>query len=151
MRDAATPSVNCVRCCIVSQHGLHVQVIRPALLKEGFTAVEKDNLMVTDDVSIIEAIHKPVKMTQGSYTNIKVCHTEPCFAPSVTTFFSLIPNCFLGQCRSPHQTTCPLQSGSSPSKSHNHELESSRFFATLNWYASVSGMSFTLFHLGAEN
>lgn len=49
-----------------------MQVIRPALLKEGFVAVEKENLMVTDDVSIIEAINKPVKMTKGSYTNIKV-------------------------------------------------------------------------------
>nr|QBP34361.1 plastid 4-diphosphocytidyl-2C-methyl-D-erythritol synthase [Ulva prolifera] len=48
------------------------QVIRPALLKEGFQAVEQENLQVTDDVSIIEAIGKPVKMTQGSYTNIKV-------------------------------------------------------------------------------
>ena len=31
---------------------------------------------VTDDVSIIEAIGKPVKMTQGSYTNIKVTTPE---------------------------------------------------------------------------
>lgn len=29
-------------------------------------------MQVTDDVSIIEAIGKPVKMTEGSYTNIKV-------------------------------------------------------------------------------
>jgi 2-C-methyl-D-erythritol 4-phosphate cytidylyltransferase len=47
-------------------------VIRPALLRVGFEAVEKDSLVVTDDVSIIEAINKPVKMTNGSYTNIKV-------------------------------------------------------------------------------
>lgn len=50
-----------------------MQVIVPALLKEGFEAVEKDDLVVTDDVSIIEAINKPVKVTLGSYTNIKVC------------------------------------------------------------------------------
>eukprot|EP00892_Ulva_mutabilis_P010955 jgi/Ulvmu1/8231/UM041_0040.1 len=48
------------------------QVIRPYLLREGFKAVQRDDLQVTDDVSIIEAIGKPVKMTQGSYTNIKV-------------------------------------------------------------------------------
>jgi 2-C-methyl-D-erythritol 4-phosphate cytidylyltransferase len=49
-----------------------VQVIRPALLKEGFEAVQRDSLEVTDDVSIIEALGRPVKMTQGSYANIKV-------------------------------------------------------------------------------
>lgn len=49
-----------------------LQVIRPTLLIEGFEAVEHENLQVTDDVSMIEAIGKPVKMTEGSYTNIKV-------------------------------------------------------------------------------
>ncbi len=29
-------------------------------------------LQVTDDVSIIEALGKPVKITAGAYTNIKV-------------------------------------------------------------------------------
>jgi hypothetical protein len=52
---------------------LLLQVIKPSLLKEGFEALLRDNVEVTDDVSIIEAIGKPVKMTQGSYTNIKVC------------------------------------------------------------------------------
>lgn len=44
----------------------------PHLLREGFEAVKRDHLEVTDDVSIIEAIGKPVRMTHGSYTNIKV-------------------------------------------------------------------------------
>ncbi|BDA41408.1 2-C-methyl-D-erythritol 4-phosphate cytidylyltransferase [Coccomyxa sp. Obi] len=48
------------------------QVIRPALLKEGFELVLEKNLEVTDDVSIIEALGRPVRVTQGSYTNIKV-------------------------------------------------------------------------------
>ncbi len=49
-----------------------VQVIRPALLKEGFELVREKSLEVTDDVSIIEALGRPVRVTQGSYTNIKV-------------------------------------------------------------------------------
>ncbi|EFJ40752.1 hypothetical protein VOLCADRAFT_84386 [Volvox carteri f. nagariensis] len=48
------------------------QCIRPALLREGFDLVKSQNLEVTDDVSIIEAMGKPVKITPGSYTNIKV-------------------------------------------------------------------------------
>ena len=50
----------------------HAQVIRPAILREGFEAVKLGNLEVTDDVSIVEAIGRPVKMTQGAYTNLKV-------------------------------------------------------------------------------
>lgn len=52
------------------------QVIRPALLREGFDLVKRDNLEVTDDVSIIEAMGKPVKITSGSYTNIKITTPE---------------------------------------------------------------------------
>ncbi|PSC72393.1 2-C-methyl-D-erythritol 4-phosphate chloroplastic [Micractinium conductrix] len=48
------------------------QVIRPALLREGFELVAREGLEVTDDVSIIEALGKPVRITSGSYTNIKV-------------------------------------------------------------------------------
>lgn len=50
-----------------------LQVIQPGLLKEGFELVRQRNLEVTDDVSIVEALGKPVKVTHGSYTNIKVC------------------------------------------------------------------------------
>ena len=49
-----------------------MQVIRPKLLLEGFEHVAANDLAVTDDVSIIEAMGLPVKITPGSYTNIKV-------------------------------------------------------------------------------
>ncbi|KAG2494923.1 hypothetical protein HYH03_006858 [Edaphochlamys debaryana] len=48
------------------------QCIRPELLRAGFELVKKENLEVTDDVSIIEAMGRPVKITPGAYTNIKV-------------------------------------------------------------------------------
>jgi 2-C-methyl-D-erythritol 4-phosphate cytidylyltransferase len=48
------------------------QVIRPALLREGFAKVNALNLAVTDDVSIIEQLGRPVKLTPGEYTNIKL-------------------------------------------------------------------------------
>lgn len=48
------------------------QVIRPALLTAGFQLVSEKNLEVTDDVSIIEALGEPVKVTLGAYSNIKV-------------------------------------------------------------------------------
>lgn len=54
-----------------NQHA-EVQVIKPELLKEGFQLVQQQKLEVTDDVSIIEAMGRPVKITKGSYTNIKV-------------------------------------------------------------------------------
>lgn len=45
--------------------------------------MQKHKLEVTDDVSIIEAMGKPVKITKGSYTNIKVvqlhCHDRAVF------------------------------------------------------------------------
>jgi 2-C-methyl-D-erythritol 4-phosphate cytidylyltransferase len=52
------------------------QVIRPALLREGFELVRRENLEVTDDVSIIEALGLPVQVTSGAYTNIKVIYTS---------------------------------------------------------------------------
>ncbi|MEW5301315.1 MAG: hypothetical protein WDW38_009520 [Sanguina aurantia] len=48
------------------------QCIIPSLLRKGFELVRREGLEVTDDVSIIEALGLPVKLTQGSYTNIKV-------------------------------------------------------------------------------
>ncbi|XP_057834385.1 2-C-methyl-D-erythritol 4-phosphate cytidylyltransferase, chloroplastic isoform X2 [Cryptomeria japonica] len=48
------------------------QVIKPDLLRKGFELVERENLEVTDDVSIVEYLKHPVYITQGSYTNIKV-------------------------------------------------------------------------------
>ena len=48
------------------------QVIKPSLLQEGFKAFDASNFQVTDDVSIVEHIGKPVKLTLGDYTNIKL-------------------------------------------------------------------------------
>ncbi|KAF5813551.1 putative 2-C-methyl-D-erythritol 4-phosphate cytidylyltransferase [Helianthus annuus] len=48
------------------------QVIKPELLKRGFELVNREDLEVTDDVSIVEHLKHPVYITQGSYTNIKV-------------------------------------------------------------------------------
>lgn len=48
------------------------QVIRLQLLKEGFAYVQNHHLTVTDDVSLVELIGKPVKVVEGSYSNIKI-------------------------------------------------------------------------------
>lgn len=46
------------------------QVVRLNLLKEGFAAAA--HRTVTDDVSLVELLGKPVKVVEGTYTNIKV-------------------------------------------------------------------------------
>lgn len=53
-----------------------MQVIRPALLRAGFEKVAAENLVVTDDVSIVEQLPAPVKITMGEYTNIKITTPE---------------------------------------------------------------------------
>jgi len=52
------------------------QVMRPGLLRDGFAKVEKEGLAVTDDVSIVEQLPAPVKITVGEYTNIKITTPE---------------------------------------------------------------------------
>ena len=52
------------------------QVIKIATLKKGFAKVEAENLEVTDDVSIVEALGEPVKLTKGEYTNLKITTPE---------------------------------------------------------------------------
>lgn len=52
------------------------QVIRLNLLKEGFAYAQKHHLTVTDDVSLVELLGKPVKLVEGSYANIKVTTPE---------------------------------------------------------------------------
>lgn len=52
------------------------QVIKVETLKRGFEKVAKENLEVTDDVSIVEALGEPVKLTKGEYTNIKITTPE---------------------------------------------------------------------------
>lgn len=55
---------------------LLLQVIRPELLRKGFEKVEAEKLTVTDDVSIVEQLPAPVKITVGEYTNIKITTPE---------------------------------------------------------------------------
>lgn len=52
------------------------QVIRIETLLRGFDKVESEGLEVTDDVSIVEALGEPVKLTRGEYTNLKITTPE---------------------------------------------------------------------------
>ena len=52
------------------------QVIKPDLLRRGFEKVRAENLEVTDDVSIIEQLGEPVRITVGDYYNIKLTTPE---------------------------------------------------------------------------
>jgi 2-C-methyl-D-erythritol 4-phosphate cytidylyltransferase len=52
------------------------QVIELTKLLRGFDKVRKENLEVTDDVSIVEQIGEPVKLTLGEYTNLKITTPE---------------------------------------------------------------------------
>lgn len=52
------------------------QVIRPDVLREGFVKAAAGKWEVTDDVSIVELMGKPVKLTQGEYTNLKLTTPE---------------------------------------------------------------------------
>lgn len=52
------------------------QVINIDTLQRGFAKVRAENLEVTDDVSIVEALGEPVKLTLGEYTNLKITTPE---------------------------------------------------------------------------
>lgn len=52
------------------------QVIRKELFHKGFAHAQKEGLTVTDDVSLIELIKEPVKLVEGSYTNLKITTRE---------------------------------------------------------------------------
>lgn len=52
------------------------QVIRAELLRKGFANAAEKSLEVTDDVSLVEFLGEPVKLTEGEYTNIKVTTPE---------------------------------------------------------------------------
>jgi len=52
------------------------QVIRIENLLKGFKKVAEENLEVTDDVSVIEQLGEPVKLTRGEYTNLKITTPE---------------------------------------------------------------------------
>lgn len=48
------------------------QVVAIDTLLRGFEKVAKEDLEVTDDVSIVEALGEPVKLTLGEYENLKI-------------------------------------------------------------------------------
>jgi len=52
------------------------QVIRASFLREGFTLANEKGLTVTDDTSLIELLGKPVRLTEGSSSNIKITSPE---------------------------------------------------------------------------
>ena len=55
------------------------QVVRSRLLRRGFEQVERDGLVVTDDVSVVEHIKDAncrIKLTLGEYENIKLTTPE---------------------------------------------------------------------------
>lgn len=52
------------------------QILKKDLLIAGFQKAEKQNLTVTDDVSLAELVSHPVKLVMGSYENIKVTTPE---------------------------------------------------------------------------
>lgn len=52
------------------------QVVKIDTLQRGFEKVAEEQLEVTDDVSIVEALGEPVKITLGEYTNLKITTPE---------------------------------------------------------------------------
>lgn len=52
------------------------QIIQFSLLLKGYAYARKNNLTVTDDVSLVELIGIPVKVVRGDYGNLKVTTPE---------------------------------------------------------------------------
>jgi len=52
------------------------QVVKIDTLQRGFEKVRRYSLEVTDDVSIVEELGEPVKLTLGEYTNLKITTPE---------------------------------------------------------------------------
>jgi 2-C-methyl-D-erythritol 4-phosphate cytidylyltransferase len=52
------------------------QIISHPLLKEGYRHCHTHQISVSDDVSIVEHLQKPVKIVRGSYNNIKITTSE---------------------------------------------------------------------------
>lgn len=52
------------------------QVIQIEKLLKGFQKVADENLEVTDDVSVVESLGDPVRLTRGEYTNLKITTPE---------------------------------------------------------------------------
>lgn len=52
------------------------QMLEKRLLVEGFAKAHANKLTVTDDTSLAELLGAPVKLTEGSYSNIKITTPE---------------------------------------------------------------------------
>lgn len=52
------------------------QIIKSSLLHAGFAIANKENITVTDDVSLVELLHHPVKLVEGEYSNLKITTPE---------------------------------------------------------------------------
>lgn len=52
------------------------QMIAPEILEEGFKKAALENLSVTDDVSLVELLKRPVSVVQGSPKNIKITYPD---------------------------------------------------------------------------
>ena len=52
------------------------QVISYPLLKRGYAHATAHHLLMTDDVSFIEALNHPVQLVPGSYSNLKITTFE---------------------------------------------------------------------------
>lgn len=52
------------------------QVLKPSIIEEGFASIQKQNLTITDDVSLAEQLGLPVKLVEGDYTNLKITTPE---------------------------------------------------------------------------
>jgi 2-C-methyl-D-erythritol 4-phosphate cytidylyltransferase len=52
------------------------QILRPQKLRDGFKNANEKSLAVTDDVSVVELMGNPVKLTVGEYTNLKLTTPE---------------------------------------------------------------------------
>lgn len=48
------------------------QVIKRSLLQAGFDLAQRENITVTDDVSLVELLGHNVKLVEGSYLNLKI-------------------------------------------------------------------------------
>lgn len=52
------------------------QVVRKDILLKGFEKAHRENLTVTDDVSLAELVLAPVKLVQGKHGNVKITTTH---------------------------------------------------------------------------
>jgi 2-C-methyl-D-erythritol 4-phosphate cytidylyltransferase len=52
------------------------QVIKQEWLQEGFKIAKENNITVTDDVSLVELLSYPVKLVEGTHSNLKITTPE---------------------------------------------------------------------------